>query len=110
MKNLFLMLSVMVSLSFGSATMFVKLSEEGTKVSDGDGNLVSITYTIPQYCPVKLEAYDIKGKLVDVILNQDMDKGTYNVTWDSWEYGSGTYYFKLSAGENISIEKSVVIK
>ena len=73
-------------------------------------NLVSIRYTIPYSSPVKLEAYDITGKLVKVITDSYLQKGFYTVNWNSKRFGAGVYYIKLSAGNTTLIRKAIIIK
>ena len=63
---------------------------------------ISIRYTIPYSTSVKLEAYDIKGKLVKVITDKFMQKGSYKVNWDSKRLGAGVYFIKLSASSFVS--------
>ena len=46
---------------------------------------------------VKLEAFDIQGRLVEVIEDGFMHKGSYSVTWDSKRFAAGVYFLRLSA-------------
>ncbi len=78
-------------------------------VSYKNGN-TSIRYTIQYSTTVKLEAYDTQGKLVKVITNKAMQKGSYRINWDSKRFGSGVYYIKLSTGGRSVISKAVVLK
>ena len=73
-------------------------------------NLISIRYTIPYSTSVKLEAYDIKGKLVKVITNKFIHKGSYSVNWNSKRFGSGVYFLKLSANGSAITRKVTIIK
>lgn len=77
---------------------------------DHGNNLISIHYSIPYSSSVKLEAYDIKGKLIKVIIDKFMNKGSYTVNWDSRRCGSCIYYLKLTTGNNTIIRKAVIIK
>ena len=73
-------------------------------------NLISIRYTIPYYTHVKLEIYDIQGRLIKVITDKFMNKGSHSVNWDSKKFGSGVYYIKLTTGNNTLIRKAIIIK
>ena len=78
-------------------------------ISYNNGN-ISIRYTIPYSSSVKLEAYDIKGKLVKVIIDKFMQKGSYSVNWDSKRFGSGVYFLKLIANGSAVTKKFTIIK
>lgn len=85
------------------------LEQNNFIVSYDHGN-ISIHYNIPYSTTVKLEAYDIKGKLVKVITDKFMQKGSYSVNWDSKRFGSGIYFLKLSSNSSSVSKKVMVIK
>ena len=78
-------------------------------ISYNHGN-ISIRYTIPYSTPVKLEAYDIKGKLVKVITDKFMHKGSYSVNWDSKRFGAGVYFVRLKVQGSEVSKKFIIIK
>lgn len=59
---------------------------------------------------VTLTVYDILGKEVSVLINQNLEAGTHNITFSSNSLPSGTYFYKILAGENTEIRKMVLIK
>jgi uncharacterized delta-60 repeat protein len=59
---------------------------------------------------VTLTVYDILGKEVSVLINQNLEAGTHNITFSSNSLPSGTYFYKISAGEKTEIRKMVLIK
>lgn len=75
----------------------------------------TIKYTIPQESNVKLEIYDITGKLVNTIVNQSQSAGSYSVTWDGsnssgMKVGSGMYLYRINAGSFIAVKKMILLK
>ena len=42
-----------------------------------------------------LSVYDVLGKEVAVLVNQQLQPGTYEADWDASAYPSGVYYYKL---------------
>ena len=78
-------------------------------ISYNNGN-ISIRYTIPHSSSVKLSAYDTQGKLVKVIQDKFMQKGSYSVRWDSNRFGSGVYFLKLSVNGTAVSKKITIIK
>ncbi len=57
---------------------------------------------------VNLSIYDLTGKLIAQIVNQNLNAGNYEVEWNAAAYATGVYYYKLS-GENFSEVKSMVL-
>jgi uncharacterized delta-60 repeat protein len=48
---------------------------------------------------VKLIIYDILGREVAVLINEELNPGTYEVNWDAGNYPSGVYFYKLTAAD-----------
>ena len=64
---------------------------------------------------VSITIYDLIGKKVKTLLNQDQNAGYGSIIWDATnDYGqpvsSGIYLYKIQAGEYISTKKMVLLK
>jgi hypothetical protein len=59
---------------------------------------------------VKLTVFDITGKFVQELVNGYKAAGTYYVGFDASSHASGTYFYKLEAGDYKSIQKMMVVK
>ena len=60
---------------------------------------------------VRFEIYDILGKCVDIPINGEyMQPGLYRVTWNGSKFPTGTYFARLTAGENSVTKKIVYLK
>ncbi|MBE2226794.1 MAG: T9SS type A sorting domain-containing protein [Ignavibacteria bacterium] len=70
----------------------------------------SIKYDVPRNTFVNLSIYDILGRLVTNLVSQDMTAGRYDVTWDAKNYASGTYIYKLEAGDFSDVKKMILVK
>ena len=53
---------------------------------------------------VKILVYDMLGREIAVLVNEQLNPGTYEVNWDASAYPSGVYFYKLLA-ENILKQK-----
>ena len=58
----------------------------------------------------KLIIYDVLGKEVQTLVNQQLSPGTYEVEWDGSNHPSGVYFYKLSAGDFSETGKAILIK
>jgi hypothetical protein len=75
----------------------------------------TINYTIPKEGNVKIEVYDITGKLVTTLVNSSMSGGKYSVTWNGknssgQNVGSGIYLYRIQASDFVSVKKMVMLK
>ena len=70
----------------------------------------TIQYSIPKDEFVKLTVYDITGRVVKELVNGHKTAGKYSVEFNASSYSSGTYYYKIEAGEYKNIQKMVLIK
>lgn len=59
---------------------------------------------------VSLIVYDISGREVATLINQQITPGTYSVNWDASNYPSGVYFYRLSSGEFTQTNKMILIK
>jgi hypothetical protein len=54
--------------------------------------------------------YDISGKKIETMVNQNMQAGYYRIDWNASKYSSGVYYYRLEAGEFTEAKKMVLLK
>ena len=70
----------------------------------------TILFSIPERAVVTLKIYDILGKEVAVLLNEEKDAGEHNVNFDALDLTSGIYFYQLRAGDFISTKKMILMK
>jgi hypothetical protein len=69
---------------------------------------LAITYSIAENCNVTIDIFDILGRKINSIVNQEVKKGVYTYNYDGSNLNSGVYLIKISAGsytETINIIK-----
>jgi len=76
-----------------------------------------IKFSIPQFPinkglqpPVQIKIYDILGREISTIVNEQLKPGTYEVEFDGSEIPSGVYFYKLSSGGFTKTMKMVLVK
>ena len=74
-----------------------------------------IRYSIVSPSIVTLKIYDILGREVKTLVNQEQNNGTYEVNWNGDnEYGNkvstGVYFYKIDAGTYSDVKKMLLIK
>ncbi len=77
-----------------------------------------IRYQVPERSFVTLKVYDILGRLVAILVNEEKDYGIYSIEFSASDidkniknlYASGVYFYTLKAGEFISTKKLILLK
>jgi hypothetical protein len=70
-----------------------------------------IDYSIPKQSVVNLKVYDVLGKEVAVLVNNELKTaGVYDVTFNASELPSGVYYYRLTAGDYTDVRKMILVK
>ena len=69
-----------------------------------------ISYYLPEKVNVNISVYDMLGKKVATLVNENKVKGNYDVTFDSKNLKSGIYFYKLQAGNYEGNGKMILIK
>lgn len=65
--------------------------------------MTNIKFAIPsnvkrETSNVKLVVFDVLGKEVETLVNEELKPGTYQVDFDGSNFASGVYYYKLNSG------------
>ena len=69
-----------------------------------------IKFEIPVDESVSLKLFDVTGKEVGELINGFKKAGTYSIPWDASRYSSGVYFYKLEAGDFITVKRMVLVK
>src|SRR4030095_3755292 len=65
----------------------------------------AIKFDINTASRVKLTVYDMLGKVMDVLVDQDLAAGSYNITYTNKSLASGIYFYELSADNFRDVKK-----
>ncbi len=60
--------------------------------------------------PVGLSVYDLLGREVTTLVNEELKPGTYEVEWNASHYPSGVYFYKLTSADFTETRKMVLLK
>jgi hypothetical protein len=69
-----------------------------------------IDYSIAKAANVQLVIFNSIGEEVGVLVNEMQHPGRYSVNFDASSLSSGVYFYKLVAGDFISIKKMLLVK
>ncbi len=57
-----------------------------------------------------LSVYDVLGREVEILVNEDLAPGTYEVEWDASGFSSGVYCYQLTTGDFSETRKMLLVK
>ena len=67
-------------------------------------------FSIPEESKVILKVYDMLGKEIETLVNEERPAGTYELTWNAAHQTSGVYFYRLEAGGYSQIRKMILLK
>ena len=70
----------------------------------------TINFSIPKASNVVLKIYDVLGREVATLLNDDRAAGNYEVNFDASKLASGLYVYTINAGDFTSTKKMMLMK
>lgn len=107
-------LSPTVGFAFGEQGKIYKYNQnvigvQNSQLSPGEFSLsqnypnpfnpvTNFEFRIADFGLVRLIVYDVLGKEVALLVDQQLQPGKYDVEWNAANYPSGVYYYRLEAG------------
>ena len=70
----------------------------------------TIKYRIPEDGIVTLKIYDILGKEVKTLINEQKATGRYEVKFDASELATGVYLYRIKVNDFVSVKKMLLVK
>ncbi|MEP1307321.1 MAG: T9SS type A sorting domain-containing protein, partial [Balneola sp.] len=70
----------------------------------------TINYALTKDANVRLEVYDILGRLITTLVNDKQKAGWHKVRFDGSAFSSGVYFYRLHAGKDFKLGKMTLIK
>ena len=69
-----------------------------------------VQYSISNLQFVKLKVFDVLGREVATLVNEQKGPGTYTVDWNASGFASGIYFYRLEAGTFVDVKKMLLLK
>ena len=70
----------------------------------------TIKYSVTQSSNVVLKIFDVLGKEVATLINEEKPAGNYEVEFDASNLSSGVYLYKLQAGNFVETKKMILLR
>jgi hypothetical protein len=75
------------------------------------GARTTIGFHVARESHVRLDVYDVRGRLVQTLVDEARQPGTYHVGWDAARLASGTYLYRLQVdGQVVHTRQATVVR
>ncbi len=72
--------------------------------------VTKIKFDVPKQSFTKLIIYDVTGKTIRTLVNQELTAGSYVYNFDAVSLASGVLFYKIQAGDFTDVKKMVLVK
>ena len=69
-----------------------------------------ISFSINKASKVKLEIYDVRGRIIESLINRNLTDGSHQYYWDASQNSSGVYFVRLMVDGFNKTQKIMLIK
>ncbi len=70
----------------------------------------TIKFALPKAGNVSLVVYDILGRKVAELVNSNLSAGYHTINFNASNFASGVYFYRLEAGNFVSVKKLMLLK
>jgi hypothetical protein len=70
--------------------------------------VTKIKFALPQTSITKLTIYDLLGREVNTLINQELSAGYHEVELNAGNIPSGIYFYRIDAGRFVSVKKCII--
>ncbi|OGU51495.1 MAG: hypothetical protein A2080_14250 [Ignavibacteria bacterium GWC2_36_12] len=70
----------------------------------------TIEFALPKQATVELAVYNLLGQRIAVLVNEDLQAGYYQTSFDAHSLPSGVYFYRIQAGSFVQTKKLMLLK
>ena len=72
--------------------------------------VTTIRFSVPELSEVNVSIYDMRGRLVETLVDKKLSPGNHSVQWNAMDQSSSMYFIRLARNGKSEILKVVLIK
>jgi len=72
--------------------------------------VTTVVFDVPRAADVEIAVFDITGKRVQTLVDERLDGGTFEVTWNASNMPSGVYFARMISGDFHATQKVMLLK
>ncbi|MCL2062935.1 MAG: carboxypeptidase regulatory-like domain-containing protein [Candidatus Cloacimonetes bacterium] len=70
----------------------------------------TIRYHLAEESNVKIDIFNLRGQLVETLINDQQNAGRYSVVWNAEDVPSGIYLYRLETNAGVEVKRMVLLK
>ena len=70
----------------------------------------TISYNVSKQGVIKLQIFNIKGQLIETLVNKCQNSGMHSVVWDAKNQNSGIYFYRIKSVTQTQTGKCLLLK
>ena len=70
----------------------------------------TIQYSIPERSNVTIKVFDLLGREVAILVNEEKQAAVYNVNFNGGGLASGVYFYRIETGNFVEVKKMILMK
>ena len=70
----------------------------------------TIEFTIPRPTYGKLVVYDVLGRIIDVVIEDNFEPNQYIQTYDASHLSSGVYFYVLTTDDFVDVKRMILLR
>ncbi len=70
----------------------------------------TIDFSVPKNSLVTIKVYDILGREVATLVNEEKVAGNYSLEFNAGKFSSGVYFYRMQAGSYTAVKKLILMK
>ena len=71
---------------------------------------IRLTFELTQKTAVRITIHNIKGQLIDQLVNEMFNPGVHSLEWDAKDFASGLYVVKFCMEEIKQVQRVILLK
>lgn len=72
--------------------------------------ITTINYSVPKAGLVTIKVYDVLGRDVKTLVNEEKPNGNYKIDFNGSKFTSGIYFYRMQAGSFVETKKLILLK
>jgi parallel beta-helix repeat protein len=73
-------------------------------------SVTHIRYGLPEVSYTKMVVYDIQGRELEILINEQNEAGYHSIMWDGSRFASGVYFYRIQSGTFTKTRKVTLLK
>jgi hypothetical protein len=70
----------------------------------------TIGFDVPSTSDVQVTVFDVMGRVVATVADEDYSAGRYTVSFDAQDLSSGVYFYRMQAGSFDAVRSMILVK